>query len=156
MNKLNLDKIDKKILNILQEDARITNVQLASKIGISPPAMLERVKRLDKNGVIRKYAALLNPEKIGMDTFAIVTVSLSMHQKSTIDNFAKVVGNFDEILECYHVTGESDFLLKIAVKNIREYENFILDKFTKVKGVNKINTSFILSTFKHKTKINLD
>lgn len=153
---MNLDKIDQKILNILQDNARITNVQLASKIGISPPATLERVKRLEKNGIIRRYAAIINPEKIGVDTFAIITVTLSMHQKSSIENFTKAIENFDEVLECYHVTGESDFLLKIAVKNIRQYENFILEKFTKIKGINKINTTFILSTFKHKTKIKLD
>lgn len=153
---MNLDNTDKKILNILQENARITNVQLASKIGISPPAMLDRVKRLEINGIIRKYAALLNPEKVGKNTFALVSVSLTMHRNTIIDDFTKAIKKFDEVLECYHVTGESDFLLKIAVKNIQEYEHFIIEKFTKIKGVNKINTSFILSTFKHKTKINLD
>ncbi len=153
---MNLDNIDKKILNILQEDARITNVQLASKAGISPPAMLDRVKRLEKNGVIKNYAALLNPEKIGKNTFALVSVSLTMHRNTTIDDFTTAISKFDEVLECYHVTGESDFLLKIAVESIKEYEQFILQKFTKIKGVNKINTSFILSTIKHKTKINLD
>lgn len=153
---MNLDNTDKKILNILQDDARITNVQLASKIGISPPAMLERVKRLEKNGIIRKYAALVNPEKVGKETFAIVSVSLAMHQNTSIADFTKAIGKLDEVLECYHVTGESDFLLKIAVKSIQEYEHFIIEKFTKIKGVNKINTSFILSTFKYQTKINLE
>ena len=153
---MKLDDIDKRILNILQDDARITNVQLAAKIGISPPAMLERVKRLEKNGIIRKYAALLDAEKIGKNTFALVSVSLSMHQVSSIEIFAKEIKKLDEVLECYHVTGNSDFLLKVAVKNVQEYERFILEKFTKIKGVNKINTSFILSTFKYKTKLNLD
>ena len=153
---MKLDDIDKRILNILQDDARITNVQLAAKIGISPPAMLERVKRLEKNGIIRKYAALLDAEKIGKNTFALVSVSLSMHQVSSIEIFAKEIKRLDEVLECYHVTGNSDFLLKVAVKNVQEYERFILEKFTKIKGVNKINTSFILSTFKYKTKLNLD
>lgn len=153
---MKLDDIDKKILNILQEDARITNVQLATKVGISPPATLERVKRLENNGIIRKYAALVNPEKINRNTFALVSVSLAMHQVSSIEIFTKAIKKMDEVLECYHVTGNSNFLLKIAVKDIQEYEKFILEKFTKIKGVNKINTSFILSTFKHKTKINLD
>ena len=151
-----LDDTDRRILNILQEDARITNVQLSTKVGISPPATLERVKRLENSGIIRKYAALVNPEKIDKNTFALVSVSLSMHQLSTIEVFAKEIKKLDEVLECYHVTGNSDFFLKIAVKDIQEYEKFILEKFTKIKGVNKINTSFILSTFKYKTKINLD
>ena len=153
---MNLDETDKKILNILQEDARITNVQLASKIGISPPAMLERVKRLEKNGIIKKYAAFIDPQKVGKDTFAFVAVSLSHYQIASIDVFIKAINKFDEVLECYHVTGENDFLLKIAVNNIQEYEKFILEKFTRIKGVNKINTSFILSTFKYKTKLKLD
>ncbi|MGD8306340.1 MAG: Lrp/AsnC family transcriptional regulator, partial [Ignavibacteria bacterium] len=126
---MNLDNIDKNILNILQEDARITNVQLASKVGISPPAMLDRVKRLEKNGIIRNYAALLNPEKIGKNTFALISVSLTIHRNTTIDDFTTAISKFDEVLECYHVTGESDFLLKIAVENIQEYEQFILQKF---------------------------
>ena len=153
---MNLDETDKKILNILQEDARITNVQLASNIGISPPAMLERVKRLEKNGIIKKYAALVDPQKVGKDTFAFVAVSLSHHQISSIDLFIKAINNLDEVLECHHVTGENDFLLKIAVNNIQEYEKFILEKFTGIIGVNKINTSFILSTFKYKTKLQLN
>ena len=153
---MNLDETDKKILNILQEDARITNVQLASKIGISPPAMLERVKRLEKSGIIKKYVALIEPQKVGKDTIAFVAVSLSHHQVSSIDVFIKAINKFDEVLECHHVTGENDFLLKIAVNNIQEYEKFILEKFTRIKGVNKINTSFILSTFKYKTKLKLD
>ena len=150
---MNLDETDKKILDILQDDARMTNVNLASKVGISPPAMLERVKRLEKNHIIKKYVALVDPVKIGKETFALVAVSLSMHQISSIDVFTKAINKLDEVLECYHITGESDFLLKIAVKNIEEYEKFILEKLTKMKGVNKINTSFILSTVKQNTKI---
>jgi len=153
---LKFDKSDNKILSILQEDARITNVQLASKIGISPPAMLERVKRLEKNGIIKKYAALVDPQKVGKDTFAFVAVSLSHHHISSIDVFIKAINKFDEVLECHHVTGENDFLLKIAVNNIQEYEKFILEKFTRIKGVNRINTTFILSTFKYKTKLKID
>ena len=86
-----LDDTDRRILNILQEDARITNVQLSTKVGISPPATLERVKRLENGGIIRKYAALVNPEKIDKNTFALVSVSLSMHQLSTIEVFAKEI-----------------------------------------------------------------
>ena len=153
---MNLDENDKKILSILQEDARITNVQLASTIGISPPAMLERVKRLEKNGIIKKYAALVDPQKVGKDTFAFVAVSLSHHQISSIDLFIKAINNLDEVLECHHVTGENDFLLKIAVNNIQEYEKFIIGKFTRIYSVNKIYTSFIMPTFKSKTKLQLD
>jgi Lrp/AsnC family transcriptional regulator, leucine-responsive regulatory protein len=153
---MKLDKVDKQILLILQEDASITNVQLASQVGISPPAMLERVKRLEKNGLIRKYVALLNPEKIGKNVFALVTVSLAAHQLSSIDIFTRQIKRMEEVLECYHITGADDFLLKIAVNNIKDYEKFILEKLTKIKGVNKITTSFILSTVKYNTKIHVE
>jgi Lrp/AsnC family leucine-responsive transcriptional regulator len=156
MNKIKLDEIDRRILNILQENARITNVQLATKVGISPPAMLERVKRLENNSIIKKYVALLNPEEIGKDTFAMVSVSLAVHQLPSIDSFTKQIRKLDEVLECYHVTGEDDFMLKVVVKNIQDYEKFILEKLTKIRGVSKMNTSFILSTVKYKTKINID
>lgn len=153
---MKLDNIDKKILDILQDDSRITNVQLATKVGISPPAMLERVKRLENNGVIRKYVALVNPEKIGRGTFAFVSVSLTAHQMNSIDVFKKHINKVEEVLECYHVAGEEDFILKVAVENIQEYEKFLLEKLTKIKGVSRINTMFILSTVKFNTKIHID
>lgn len=153
---MKLDKTDKKILDILQDDARITNVELSSKVGISPPAMLERVKRLEKQGVIRKYVALTNPEMIGKNTFAFVSVSLSVHQIPSINDFTKSIDKMEEVLECYHIAGEEDFILKVAVENIQQYEKFLLEKLTKVKGVSRVNTTFVLSSVKFNTKIHID
>ena len=150
------DKLDKKILGILQDDARISNVNLAEQVGISPPAMLERVKRLERSGIIRKYVALVDPEKVGKETFALVSVSLAIHQLQSIDGFTRQINKLDEVLECYHIAGSDDFMLKVAVKNIPDYEKFILEKLTRIKGVSKINTSFILSTVKYNTKIQID
>lgn len=150
---MNFDLTDRKIINILQSNARITNVQLAAKAGISPPAMLERVKRLENSGVIRKYAALLDPNKIDRGTFAFVSVSLTLHQGSTIDSFTKEIKKLNEVLECYHIAGEADFIMKVAVNNIEEYESFMLKKLTTLKGVNKINTTFVLSSIKYNTQI---
>jgi len=151
MFKLNVT--DRKILELLQTDARITTVELASKVGISPPAMLERVKRLENSGVIEKYVALVNPQKVGRETFAMISVSLVQHQLPTINQFVKEINKLEEVLECFHVTGKEDFLLKVVVKNIPDYEKFILEKLTKIKGVSRVNTTFILSTFKQSTKI---
>lgn len=153
---LKLNVTDRKILEILQTDARITNVELASKVGISPPAMLERVKRLENSGVIEKYVALVNPQKVGRETFAMVSVSLVQHQLPTINLFEKEINKLEEVLECFHVTGKEDFLLKVVVKNIPDYEKFILEKLTKIKGVSRVNTTFILSAFKRSTKIPID
>ncbi len=153
---MKIDLIDKQILAILQQDARITNVQLAKKIGISPPAMLERVKRLEKNGIIKRYVAILDPSKVSKGVFALVSVSLSAHQLASIDQFTKQIKKLDEVLECYHVAGEEDFILKIAVSSIQDYENFILSKLTKINGVSKVNTKFVLSTVKYNTKIKIE
>jgi Lrp/AsnC family leucine-responsive transcriptional regulator len=153
---MKLDNIDKKILDILQDDARITNLELAKRIGISPPATLERVKRLEKNGVIKKYVALVDPAKVSKGTFALVSVALMIHQIPSIDSFTKQINKLDEVLECYHITGSDDFMLKIAVENIEQYERFILNKLTKIKGVSKVTTNIVLSTVKFNTKISID
>lgn len=153
---MKIDSIDKQILTILQQDARITNVELAGKIGISPPAMLERVKRLEKNGIIKRYVAIVDPMKVSKGIFALVSVSLSAHQLSSIDQFTRQIKKLDEVLECYHVAGEEDFILKIAVSSIEEYEKFILSKLTKINGVCKVNTKFVLSTVKYNTKIKIE
>ncbi len=152
---MNLDKTDRKILNILQANGRITNAQLAADIGISPPGMLDRVKRLENAGIIQKYVALLDPEKVEHGTLAMVTVSLAIHRLQSIDRFTEEINKLDEVLECYHITGADDFLLKVAVGNIQEYEHFVLHKLTRIQGVNKINTSFILSTVKYDTQFHL-
>ena len=148
---MKLDEIDKQILEIMQTDANITNAQLASQLGISPPGMLERVKRLENSGVIKKYVALVDPEKVGNGTLALIQVSLAVHQLASIDGFREAINRLDEVLECYHVAGEEDFILKIAVKDIQEYEKFVLYKLTPITGINKINTKFVLSTFKYNT-----
>lgn len=153
---MKIDSIDKQILTILQQDAQITNVELAGKIGISPPAMLERVKRLEKNGIIKRYVAIVDPMKVSKGIFAIVSVSLSAHQLSSIDQFTRQIKKLDEVLECYHVAGDEDFILKIAVSSIEEYEKFILSKLTKINGVSKVNTKFVLSTVKYNTKIKIE
>lgn len=153
---MKIDQTDKKILDILQDDARITNLELAARIGISPPATLERVKRLEKNVIIKKYVALVDPAKVSRGTFALVSVALMIHQIPSIDSFTKQINKLDEVLECYHITGSDDFMLKIAVENIEKYELFILQKLTKIKGVSKVTTNIVLSTVKFNTKIHID
>jgi Lrp/AsnC family leucine-responsive transcriptional regulator len=153
---MKLDSTDKRILNILQDNARITNVELASTVGISPPAMLERVKRLEKAGFLKKYVAVINPEKINKNIIAIISVWLSAHQLSSIDSFRKQINKFEEVLECYHIAGEEDFILKIMASSIKEVELFLLQKLTKIPGVSKVNTKFVLSTVKYETKIKID
>ena len=153
---MKLDKTDKKILDTLQENAKITNAQLAAEAGISPPGMIERVKRLENGGVIKKYVALVNPGAVGKGTLAMVNVSLAAHHLASIDSFTEKINKMEEVLECYHIAGEDDFLLKIVVEDINSYEKFLVEKLTKVEGVSKIKTTFVLSTVKYNTKIHFN
>jgi DNA-binding Lrp family transcriptional regulator len=150
---MNFDDTDRKILDMLQSDSNITNAQLAGEVGISPSSMLERVRRLENAGVIIKYVALVDPEKLGIGTLALVSISLAVHHLDSVDALTKSLNKMDEVLECYHIAGEEDFMLKVAVTNMREYQNFVLNKLSKIPSINRIKTSFVLSTVKSKTKL---
>jgi Lrp/AsnC family leucine-responsive transcriptional regulator len=150
-----LDKTDVKILNIMQQDGRITNAGLAKEIGISPPAMLERVRRLEASGVIEKYVAILNREKTGFGLMAIVIVSLSLHQISSLQTVKERLIELDEVLECFQLTGDVDFLLKVAVKDMKAYTALVNDKLSGIPGIQNIKTSFVLDTLKADTMLSL-
>jgi len=148
---MKLDQIDKKILEILQKDGRITNASLASKIGISPPAMLDRVKRLETSGVISKFVALVDRKKIGVGIMAFVSVSLAVHQFSSLDSFKNQILELDEVLECYQISGDSDFILKVALDSLDNYSEFVVNRLTGINGIQNIKSTFVLETIKHNT-----
>ncbi len=150
---MKLDDIDKKILDILQDNGRITNADLASKIGLSPPPMLERVKKLERNGVIRKYVALVDPHKVDKSIIVFVSITLARHRIKSIDQVREEFRNCPEILECYSITGEEDYLLKVAVKDMADYENFMLHRLAKIPAISRIKSFVVLSTVKYNTKI---
>jgi DNA-binding Lrp family transcriptional regulator len=150
---MNIDKIDKLILDILQEDGRITNRDLAKKINMSPPPTLERVKKLEKNGFIQQYVALLNPKKVNADCFTYVEVTLIRHGNSPVKKFMKSITKMQEVLECHHIAGDADFLLKIITKGISDYEEFMLHKLSELDNIQHLKTLVVLSTLKHETKI---
>ena len=153
--KTHLDEVDVQLLAFLQEDGRITNADLSKKVGLSPPSVLQRVRILEKSGLIRGYHALLDAERLGLRITALAMISLSLHQEQPIERFRRSVNEIPEILECYHVSGEFDFLLKIVVKDIRAYEQLIREKLSKIKGIGQIKTSFVLANTKYTTKIPL-
>ncbi len=153
--KTHLDEVDVQLLALLQEDGRITNADLSKRVGLSPPSVLQRVRILEKSGLIRGYHALLDAERLGLRITALAMISLSLHQEQPIERFRRSVNEIPEILECYHVSGEFDFLLKIVVKDIRAYEQLIREKLSKIKGIGQIKTSFVLANTKYTTKIPL-
>jgi len=153
--KHNLDEIDQRILQILQGDGRITNADLAKAIQLSPPSALQRVRRLEKAGYIQNYTALLDPEKLGYTITVWALISLSLHQDRPVDVFRQGIEAIPEVVECYNVSGEFDFLLKILVEDIRGYERLMHDKLSRIEGVRQLQSCFVLSTTKHTTHIPL-
>lgn len=151
-----LDEVDVQILSILQSDGRITNADLAKKVNLSPPSVLQRVRNLENLGLIKGYFALLDAERLGYRITALAMISLSLHQEQPIERFRKAIQDIPEVLECYHVSGEFDFLLKIVVRDIRAYELLIREKLSKIKGIGQIKTSFVLAQPKSTTKLPLN
>lgn len=145
---LKLDKKDKQILKILQVNGRITNAQLAIDVGLSPAPTLERVKKLEKLGVIESYHARLNNVAIGLGVTTFVKVSLKSHNKEAITRFANEMQKIDEVVECHHTTGTADFMLKVVAKDIPSYQELMLENITEILEINEIESMVVLSTLK--------
>lgn len=145
---LKFDKIDRNILEILQRSAKITNAQLSKEIGLSPAPTLERVKKLETIGVINSYHAKLDISKIGLGVTTFVLVSLVRHNKENIEEFNSQIEQIDEVIECHHITGAGDFILKIISKDIPSYQKLMLEKVSDIKVVDNMQSMVVLSTFK--------
>jgi Lrp/AsnC family leucine-responsive transcriptional regulator len=145
---IKLDSIDKKILEILQANAKITNSQLATEIGLSPAPTLERVRKLENMGIIKSYHAEVERELLGIGTAVFVSVSLSGHKKHQIMSFVSKMNEIPEVVECHHITGSGDFLLKILAKDINSYQKLILDKLVDIEEIGNMQSMVILSTYK--------
>lgn len=150
-----IDDVDIQLLKLLQDDGRITNADLAKRVGLSPPSVLQRVRALERAGLVRGYTAMLDADKLGLRITAFAMVSLSLHQDMAIERFRRSIQEVDEVLECYHVSGEYDFLLKIMVKDMRAYEALIREKISRIRGIRQINSSFVFGVTKQTTAIPL-
>lgn len=151
-----LDKIDFKILKLLQENGRITNLLLSQEIGLSPAPTLERVRKLEMSGYIKSYHALVDEEKLGLGIKTFIQVQLDFHKNNTIQIFLDEVNQIKEITECHHVTGQADFLLKVYVSDIKAYERLIMDKISKISVVKTFQTMMIMSTTKKEPIVPLE
>lgn len=150
-----LNKVDIEILKILQEDARISNAELARRVNLSPPATLTRVRRLEENGLINQHVTLVNRGQAGYDMLCFVSVSLQLHDIEQVTGFREAVQHIPEVLECHHVTGDYDYLLKIVAHNTKDLESFLIEKLTPIPGVARIHTSLVLNEVKSTTVIPL-
>ncbi|MBT4523005.1 MAG: Lrp/AsnC family transcriptional regulator [Halieaceae bacterium] len=151
-----LDKIDKHILRLIQDNGKITNSKLSNLVGISAPATLERVKRLERSGVISQFTALLNPEKIGYLTTAVVNINLSLSNPSSLEDAKEKFAGFEEVVECYQVAGATDFHLKVVTKDLKSYGDFMNDKLAMIKGIQSIKSSFIIDKVKESRSFFVD
>jgi DNA-binding Lrp family transcriptional regulator len=151
-----LDRIDKKILNTLQENGKITNSKLSKIVGISAPATLERVKRLELAGVITHFTAVVNPEKIGLSIIAMVNISLNLSNLSSVASIKEKFMVLDEVIECYQIAGANDFILKVAARDIKTYGEFMNKKLTQIEGIQIIKSSFVIDNVKVKKMFLLD
>ena len=149
---MKLDKIDLKILEQLQTNSKITNLDLSKKIGLSPAPTLERVKKLEQTGIISSYHAKVDPESLGLKVNTYVQVNLAWQKDNALENFITKVQSIPEITECYIITGDSDFIMKIVCKDIATYEQLLFKKLSQIDEVERIKTLMTLSKVK-KSKV---
>ena len=152
---MKLDSIDTQLLNFLQKDAKQTNKELASKLDMSVTAVYERIKKLEKAGVIANYVALLNKESIGRAFIAFCHIKLVKHSQDLVNQFEKEVATIDEVLEVYHLSGDYDYLLKVHVKDMESFRKFMVNKLTNIDHIGSSNSMFVISEVKHTTAVNI-
>ncbi|HBQ59541.1 MAG TPA: Lrp/AsnC family transcriptional regulator [Balneolaceae bacterium] len=147
------DAIDRNIIQILQVEGRIANKELAERIGLTTTPTLERVRRLEREGVIQGYSAKINKEEVGRGFTAFVAVTLKVHQLNLLEEFTSAVQEISEILGCYHTTGEGDFLLQVVAKDTKDFEQLMRNKLTTLPDVERLHTSIVLNTIKEQSPI---
>jgi Lrp/AsnC family leucine-responsive transcriptional regulator len=151
-----LDAVDRKLVALLQRDGRAPVARLAEAVGLSAPPVHERLRRLEAAGVITRYTALLDPERLGFGMTVYVAVTLALHREGAVRKFREAVRAVPEILECHHTTGIADFLLRIVVRDAAAYEHLVLNTLTRLPGVERLNSSVVLSTMKYETALPLE
>ena len=143
-----LDRIDLRLLAVVQTDGRITNAELAERVSLSPSACLRRLQRLEADKVITGYAAQIDPQTIGLGLQAFVRVQLSKHESAAVENFVHQVNQWDEVVACHALTGDMDYLLHVYVADLKDFSRFLLDHLLNAAGVADVNSSFVLRTVK--------
>lgn len=148
-----LDSTDAKILNLLQQDSNRTHKRIAEELGMTTTPIFERIKRLQREGYINKYMAIINKRRLGYKQTIFVGITLKGHTREYLDRFVKIVDDFEEVLECHRVSGSYDYLLKVVVKDIEAYETFILTKLTLVSDLGNVQSMIVMSTSKEENAV---
>ena len=155
MPTFDLDAIDRRILTALQADARISNAALAEAVGLSPSPCLRRVRALERGGVVKGYAALLEAAEVGLPISVFVQVTLERQIEQALETFETAIQDRPEVMECYLMTGDADYLLRVVVSDLTAYERFLKEHLTRVPGVASIKSSFALNQVKYSTALPL-
>ena len=150
---MSLDPVDLKILGELQADGRLSNVELARRVGLSPSPCLARVRALETSGVISRYVALVDPQTLGLGVSVFIHVSLEKQVERALESFESAVKRYPQVLECYLMTGDSDYLLRVAVPDVQALQAFIINELTRIPGVANIRSSFALKQVKFETAL---
>lgn len=150
------DKTDHQILKELQTDARLNAKQIAGRIGLSLTPTYERLKKIEQSGVILRYVAVLDRDKIGKDIVALIQVSLRLHSKAMIIGFEQAVAAIPEVMECFHVAGNFDYSLKVVVSDMKRYQDFLSNKLAAVENIAHVQSSFVMKEIKYQTAYNTD
>jgi len=150
-----LDKIDTKLLKLLQEDSKQTNKELSNKLDLSVTAVYERIKKLEKSEVIQKYVALVQKEKVNKGFVAFCHVKLVQHSQDYVIKFEREVAGLPEVLECYHISGDYDYLLKVLVENMEAFREFMVEKLTSISHIGSTHSMFVINEVKHTTAISI-
>lgn len=156
MTVMSLDRIDIKILNELQQNASLTNVELAARVNLSPSPCLARVRHLEKVGVIDRRIAVLDPSVLGLSITAFIHIKLEKQIQLSLDNFTRAIDRISQVMECYLMTGDSDYLLRVLVPDIEDLEDLIVNKLSRIQGVSSIKSNLALKKISHKTMLPID
>lgn len=151
---MKLDRIDRRILHLMQVNGRISNLELAEQVGLSPTPCSRRVKRLEESGIIDGHVAILNQSMLGLNLTAMIGITMDRHTPDRFANFEARVRQFPEVMECSIVTGQAaDFLLKVVLPDMESYEEFLLGRLTRIEGVSGVHSSFVLRRVIGKTEL---
>jgi DNA-binding Lrp family transcriptional regulator len=151
-----MDDTDRALLRHLQAEARLSNVELARRVSLSAPGLQKRLRKLEDSGVIDQYVTLVDREALGYDMLCFIQVTLQRHEPEAIQRFRELVQGMSEVLECYHITGEYDYMLKVVVRNRKHLETFLIETLTPVPAMDKIRTSLVLSQLKCTTALPIE
>ncbi|WP_417857314.1 Lrp/AsnC family transcriptional regulator [Xanthomarina gelatinilytica] len=152
---MTFDAIDKKLISFLQTDSKQTNKELSNKLNLSVTAVYERIKKLEQQGVISKYVALVKKEKVDKSFVAFCHIKLVQHTQEYVMKFENEVANLQEVMECYHISGDYDYLLKVIVEDMEAFREFMVNKLTSINHIGSTHSMFVINEVKHTTAITI-